>query len=127
MGYPWPGFGTFKFAREEQPIFGTDTLWGRSPSYSRARPLGATVDSVVTMAIGSAVRTFECYLSPDRFDELEALVNTSGSFVDWKRPFPDSRDAFLLQLTIIDPDVRVVCSDGVTRQRVRTKLDLMSL
>jgi len=125
--YPWAGFGdTWRFHRDEQPIFGTDSLWTRAPSYSQARPLGSAIDSIVTLAIGSAVRSFECHLSPTRFNELEALVNTSNDFTDWKRPTPDSRAAFLLRLTPVDPDVRFVCHDGVTRQRIRTKVDLVS-
>lgn len=127
MSYPWPSFSTdFLFQRDEQPIFGTDTGWARAPSYSRSRPLGSATDSIVVLAIGSAIRSFECYLSPDRFDTLEGYINTSASFTDWERPTPDSRDAFLLQITPLDPDVRVVCSDGVTRKRIRTRVDLVS-
>jgi len=126
MSYPWAGFGTFLFARDEQPIFGSDTGWDRDPSYSEQRPLGSAIDSIVTMALGSARRSFACYLSPDRFDALEALVNTAAAFTDWKRPTPDSRSAFLETLHPVDQYVMVVCSDGVTRRRIQATVALVS-
>lgn len=127
MAYPWAGFGTFLFQRDEQPIFGTDTSWGgRQPSYAQSRPLGSAIDSIVTMAIGSAQRQFECHLSPDRFDVLEALVNTSALFTDWKRPTPDSRNAVLMTLIPTDQYVTFLCSDGVTRRRIRCTATLVS-
>ncbi len=35
MAYPWPGFSSFLFTREEIPIFGTDMGWQRLPSIDR--------------------------------------------------------------------------------------------
>lgn len=125
--YPFPSFGaTFLFDREEGPIYQTDTRWGRDPSYTRSRPLGTATDSIVTIAVGSAVRQFECYLSPDRFAQLEVLMNTADSFTDWDRPTPGSRQAFLGRVSILDGDVAVRCSDGVTRKRIRALVELIS-
>lgn len=126
MAYPWPSFEDFLFTREEQPIFGSDTGWQRDPSYARSRPLGSNIDSIVTLAIGSAIRSWECYLSPSRFTVLEALVNYSGTLTDWANPTPDSRGAFLLRVTPIDQYVSVTCSDGTTQQRVRTRVEFIS-
>lgn len=126
MAYPWAGFGTFKFQRDEHPIENTDTDWTRDPSYSESRPLGSSTDSFVALAVGSATRSYEIYITPDRFRTLEALVNTSASHVDWNRPFPDQRNAFLKRLSIQEADVTVLCRDGVTRRRIRAMLELAS-
>lgn len=125
MAYPWPGFSSFLFRRDEQPLFQTDTGWNRRPSISRARPLGSATDSLVTLAVGSAVRSFECYLSPSRFAALEALVNTSEAFTDWERPTPNSQSAFLLRVTQMEW-LAVLCDDGVTRKRIRARVELVS-
>lgn len=124
--FPWPSIGAFLFTREEQPIFGSDSGWSRSPSYENSRPLGSATDSIVTLAIGSAVRQFECYLSPARFGALEALQNTSDTFTDWERPTPDSRGAFLRRVSVLERDIAVTCSDGTTRRRWRTLVELVS-
>jgi hypothetical protein len=127
VAYPWAGFGTFQFSRDEQPIFGSDTGWARpQPSYSQSRPLGSATDSIVTLAMGSAVRSYEVYLTPTRFTALEALVNTRGLHTDWNRPTPDSRQAFLASLIPQDQNVMVVCDDGVTRRRIRAVVELIS-
>lgn len=125
MAYPWAGFGSFLFARTEQPIFGTDMGWQRLPSIDRSRPLGSATDSIVTTAAGSATRSFECFLSPARLAALTALVNTSATFTDWERPTPDNRAAFLRALLTIER-LAVVCDDGVTRQRFRVRIELIS-
>lgn len=125
MAYPWPGFDTFLFTRDEAPITGSDTGWNQAPSYARSRPLGGTSDSIVTLAIGSAERTLEVFLSPDRFAALAALVNTSATFTDWERPTPDSRSAFLTSLQQQE-FVAVRCSDGSTQKRIRTAINLVS-
>ena len=125
MAYPFAGFGSMLFPREEMPIFGTDMGWNRSPSLSRARPLGSATDSIVTLAIGSAVRTFELYLYPARFAQLQALVNTSAAFVDWERPTPDNRQAFLSKVEQV-AWVASLCSDGTTEKKIRTRVELIS-
>lgn len=125
MAYPWPGFGSILFARDEIPIFGTDMGWQRLPSIDRARPLGSATDSIVTTAAGSATRSFEVYLSPTRLAALEALVNTTATFTDWGRPTPDSRSAFLFTLLNLER-LAVKCHDGVTRQRFRVRVELIS-
>lgn len=127
MSYPWASVGaSFLFKRDEQPIFGTDLGWLRDPSYNRARPLGTAIDSIVTLAIGSSVRQFECYLSPTRYTQLEALQNTADSFTDWDRPTPNSQQAFLARISALDRDVVVTCSDGSTQKRIRTLVELVS-
>lgn len=127
MAYPWPGFGTFVFTREERPIHGSDTGWQRDhPNYDVAMPLGSSRDSVVLIAVGSARRSFECYLSPTRYTALEALLTTSAVFTDWSQPTPDSRQAVLMALSAIDQYVTMRCSDGVTRRRVQASLELLT-
>ena len=125
MPYPWPSFGSFLFARDETPIWGSDQGWRRSPTYARRRPLGSATDSVLTLAIGSADRSFELYLSPSRLAILEALVNTSALFTDWERPTPDSRTALL---SLVEPLewLAVACTDGTTQKRVRVNVVLVS-
>lgn len=125
MPYPWAGFGSFLFTREEQPLFGSDVGWQRLPSIDRSRPLGSATDSIVTLAVGSTTRAFECYLSPSRLSTLSGLVNTSATFTDWERPTPDSRSAFLRSLMPLQK-LAVVCDDGVTRQRLRVRVELVS-
>lgn len=125
MAFPFPSFGSFLFTRDEASLWDSDSFWNRSPSYARSRPLGSNSDNSVLMAIGSAERSFECYLSPSRFTTLEALVGTVGSFTDWDRPVPTTRNALLSR---IEQRGRapVTCSDGVTRLRIRTGVFLIS-
>ena len=125
MAFPFAGFSSFLFTREEIPIFGTDLGWQRLPSIDRTRPLGSATDSIVTTAAGSATRAFELYLDPTRLAALEALVNTTATFTDWERPTPDSRSAFLSTLLNLQR-LAVKCHDGVTRQRFRVRVELIS-
>ncbi len=129
MSYPFAGFGTVLFTREEMPLPGTDVGWVRSPTYSRVRPLGSARDSILTLAIGSAERSWELYLAPARLAALEALLNSTATLVDWDRPVPDQRSAFL---TGVEPQefVAVACRDDGsspgTARRIRTKLTWVS-
>lgn len=125
MAYPWASFGSFLFARDEQPLFRTDSGWNRAPTVNRARPLGSATDSIVTLAVGSAVRSLEVYLSPSRFTALEALVNTSATFTDWERPTPNTGSAFLRRVRQLEW-LAVKCDDGVTRKRIRTLVEFIS-
>jgi len=125
MPYPWPSFGSFYFNREEWPIYGTDTNWNTKLTQARSRPLGTATDSVVTLAVGSLSRSFECYLSPTRFSSLRALLNTTEAFVDWQRPTPGNQEALLSGITRLG-SVRMKCSDGTTRERIRTRVELIS-
>ena len=123
MSYPWPSFGSFLFTREEQPIFGSDTGWGRELVVARAALLGAVGDSAIITGVRAAVRSFEAHLSPQRFTALEALLGTSATFTDWQSPDPDTRAALLTGVDRIQL-VTVYCSDGVTRQRWRSRISL---
>ena len=125
MAYPFAGFGPFLFQREEWPIHGTDGGWNRSPSVSRSRPLGSATDDIVALAIGSAERSFECHLTPARFAALEALANTTGTLVDWARPTPDSRSAYLAKVSQLG-SVAAICEDGQTRRKIRVRLEFVS-
>ena len=125
MAYPWAGFGSFLFQRSEQPLHDTDTGWDRNPSVARSRPLGSATDSIVTLAVGSSVRSFECHLAPTRFATLQALVNTAATFVDWDRPTPGSQSAFLQRISRMST-LGVLCEDGATRKRIRTLVELIS-
>jgi len=126
MPYPWPSFGSFLFEEGEAPIFGTDIGWGRSLKLSQESPLGSATDSIVALAVGSAMREFECLLPPSRFTQLEALLNTAALFTDWERPAPDSRSAYLRAVEPINRTVVVNCPDGSTLRRVRTRVSLVS-
>lgn len=129
MSYPFAGFGTVLFSREEMPLPDTDVGWVRSPTYSRVRPLGSARDSILTLAIGSAERSWELYLTPARLAALEALLNSTATLVDWDRPVPDQRRSFL---TGVEPQefVAVACRDDAsspgTSRRIRTKLTWVS-
>lgn len=126
MSYPFAGLGSFLFDRDEHPIFSSDMGWNRArPSIDRQRPLGSATDSIVTIALGSAERSFSMYLSPDRAVELEQMVNTTADFTDWTRPEPDTRQAFLASV-IRQEIVQVICTDGVTRARWRCSVSLVS-
>lgn len=125
MAYPFAGFGSFLFQRDEWPLPDTDIGWNRSSSINRSRPLGASTDDIVALAIGSAERSLECHLSPARFASLEALVNTTNTFTDWSRPTPDSRSAYLAKVTQLSW-VAALCSDGSTERKIRTRVELVS-
>lgn len=125
MAYPFPGFGTFMFQRSEWPLFGTDTGWNRELSVAQARPLGSSRDSVVTLAAGSQVRSFECLLTPTRYAELLALLNTTATFVDWERPVPNSQSAFLKTVTQSEWLRSANPDDTGTRKRIRTRVELV--
>lgn len=127
MSYPWPSFGAaFLFERSEQPLYGSDLGWNsQSPTIDRRRPLGSATDSIVTLAVGSAERTFEVYLTPTRARVLEALVTTTAVLTDWEKPDPDSRAAYLLSVVRLEL-LKSVCFDGVTLARWRCALHFIS-
>lgn len=125
MSYPWFSFGAITFTPEESIILDSDSLWNRDISLSRARPIGAARDDVQVLAIGSEERQFELYLSAPRLDALKALVGTTATFTDQKKPIPDTRSAFLAKLTAQE-SVTVRCSDGSTERRIRTRVELVS-
>ena len=124
MTYPFAGFGAFLFQREEWPIFGTDSGWNREPSIDQSRPLGSARDSIVTLAIGSAIRSFECWLSPARYVVLAALINTTAVFTDWDRPMPNTGSAFLKNVSQIGWGA-VDCRNGNTQKRIRVRVELI--
>lgn len=126
MAYPFAGFGGFVFKREEHIIYGTDVGWVTSPSYDRKRTLGSARDVVTALSIGSAEREFEIYLSEERFNALHSLINTTSLFTDWKRPVPDSRQAFLAEVTVQEEAFSVSRSDGLFIRKVRVKVSLIS-
>jgi hypothetical protein len=123
--YPWPSFSSFLFKKRETVVFGTDQGWALAPSYVQGRPVGSTKDHIVATAIGSATRTFEIYLEQDRFIQLQALLNTVGLFTDWERPVPDSRQAFL---TEVSPQEKAfhIDHEGFTKPVIRVRVSLLS-
>lgn len=125
MAYPWPGFSTFLFEREEGPKLGSDTLWKRRTKRDQSANLGSSADSIVVLAAGSATREFELYLSPTRLSQLEALVSRTAEFCDWTRPAPDARQAFLAEIEPVE-EVAVTCDDGTTQRKIRTRILLIS-
>lgn len=126
MPYPWPSLGAFRFTREETPIYGTDIGWQATPSYSRQRPLGSTVDVITTLSIGSYERSFEVFLSQERFDAFFTLLNSSALFTDWKRPVPDSRQAFLSEVSRVEQAGYGRKPNGLYKPKIRTRVVLVS-
>lgn len=124
MSYPFPSYGGFQFKRGEH--FYSDTNWVKIPSYQRSRPLGTATDVAIALSIGSAERTFELYLTPTRFAQLEAMVNTKAVLTDWGRPTPDSRQAFLTEV-IPSQDVYSYKPTGITGRKIPTKLTFISM
>lgn len=122
--YPYPSFGGFQFKRDEH--FYTDTNWVKTPSYQRQRPLGSATDVALALAIGSAERSFELYLTPTRFAQIEAMLNTRATLTDWGRPVPDSREAFLIEITP-SQDVYSYKPTGITGRKIPTKLTFITM
>lgn len=125
MAYPFAGFGAFLFQNDERPLEDSDSFWTLNPSLSRSRALGSTKDRIVTTSIGSAERDWEAHFEPSRFATLTGMINTQGTFTDWTRPTPDSRTAFLANVTQVR-SVAFLCTDGVTRRKIRAKIQLIS-
>lgn len=125
MSFPWPSFGTFVFKRDETELWGSDQGWALSPSYAQMRPIGSTKDHIVATAIGSASRSFECYLEPSRFLSLQAKINTVDDFTDWERPTPDSRQAMLMEVVPVEKTFHRDRT-GLTKPVIRTRVTLLS-
>lgn len=125
MSYPWPSLGGFQFYREETPIWGTDAGWVSTPSYNRQRPLGSGNDIINALSIGSAERTFEVYLTPQRFNSLQILLNSKALFTDWDKPVPGSRMAFLSEVTPLENAIGYY-PDGIHKRKRRTRITLIS-
>lgn len=121
--YPYPSFSGFQFKREEH--WYTDTNWTKSPNYQRTRPLGSATDNAIALSIGSAERSFELYLSPERYAQLEAMINTKGLLTDWGRPIPDSRQAFLTEVTP-SQDVYSYKPTGIVGRKIPTKITFIT-
>lgn len=126
MPYPWFSFGNFLFEREETPLLGSDTGWAISPSIARARALGSTTDSVLTVALGSMDRSFDLLLSPARYAALQALAGTTAVLTDWKRPTPDTRNAVLSGVVLSSEEIMVRCHDGTRQLKRRVTLSFIS-
>lgn len=102
----------------------TDTRWRRDPTYADSRPLGSATDHSVMLAAGSATRSFEQYFEPDRLSSLEALVGSTGEFVDWDEP-PDRRDAQLRKVTILET-VGSYGAQNAAKRKHRVRVELRS-
>lgn len=124
--YPWPSFGGFQFHRDETAVYGTDTGWNIAPNYSRQRPLGSAIDAITTLSIGSAERSFEAYLTPERFQILFSMINTKAVFTDWTRPTPDSRNAFLSDVTQVNTGVFSYKRNGPITRKILARIALVS-
>lgn len=124
--YPWPSFGAFVFKREEAILWGSDVGWILAPSFAQNRPIGATRDNVLAISIGSRVRTFEINLEPDRQVAFEALLNTTALFTDWERPTPDSRLAYLSDVTPVDKFFHITRPGGTRTIARRFRISLIS-
>lgn len=129
MPYPWPSFGTFLFreGQGERPLPGTDAGWQTTPSLLNERALGATINTLTVMALGSQERSFEVLMPEDRYNSLKALVGTTALFTDWSigTLSIDSRSAFLSAVEAQGDMVLVNCEDG-TRWHRRVRISLIS-
>lgn len=121
--YPYPSFGGFQFHKDES--WYSDTNWVKIPSYQRSRPLGSATDVAIALSIGSAERSFELYLTPTRFSQLEGMVNTTAQFTDRGRPIPDSRQAFLTEVTP-NQDVYSYQPTGIVGRKIPTKVTFIT-
>lgn len=128
MAYPQASFGDFVFRTEERPITGTDSRWRRQPRRDRNANLGTAADSVVTLALGSAERSYEAYFEPDRFAALEALIGVTDEFTDWDRPTPGTGNAYLDNVEAIREvaSIYTVSETDRTRRKIRAKVSLLS-
>lgn len=124
--FPWASFGGFLFLREETAHFGSDAGWIPSATYIRQRPLGSARDYIITTSIGSDERSFELNFRPDRLDAFKALLNTVAVFTDWTSPVPDSRSAFLSEVTPLEFLINSNRRNGFTSRVVRTRVALIS-
>lgn len=124
--YPWPSFGGFLFIKEEHAVWGTDAGWTRVANFQRSSPLGADSDVLTALNISSYDRSFEIYLTPERFDDLEALMNSTAEFTDWSRPIPDSRTAVLVEVSAIE-DVISSSPQGTMIRKRHTKVSLVTV
>lgn len=118
MAYPFAGFSSFLYQNDERPV--QDTHWKLAPSIQRSRALGSSRDSVTVLARGSDDRQFEDYLEPTRFASARALVGTTATLVDWDRPTPGQRPAFLLNIEEVER-IGVVCTGGEVRTKIRAR------
>ena len=116
------GFGTFTFTGDEGVISGTDSGWVPEPNVRRGKNLGAIRDSLLTMNVGSSIRSFTLYLTPARLTVLQALQNTVATFTDWFAT-PISRTAFLLSAVPTDVSMPGL---GVAGERVQVRVTLIS-
>lgn len=114
------------FRSHEHAIWGTDAGWTRLPSYARQRILGSSSDVITTLAIGSAERSFEVVLTPDRFNSLELLLSTKGLLTDWSNPTPDSRMAVLTEIVAIE-DVISDIPTGIAGRKRRARLTFVTV
>lgn len=124
--YPWPSLGGFLFQSSEHSIYGLDSGWSLSPSYSRQKPLGSATDVATTIAIGSRERSFELNLTVARFNALESLINTSVSFTDWNRPVPDSRNVFVAEVVPTISEQTSYIPGGIAQRKIRARVTLIT-
>lgn len=122
MAYPWPGFGSFLFNADERPAHDDDTDWVVNITAAKNRALGALTDSITLLSLGSKTREFSVYLTSDRLVTLQALVGQTATFCDWKRPTPDSRQAFLESVQQDAVVMRTSNSRGLSTSDQRRKV-----
>lgn len=114
--------GGFTFATDEQPPPEADTGWVTTLKLDRVSPLGSAKDSIVTLAVGSATRAFEVWLTLARYATLAGLVNTVVSFTDWEA-VPNTRNAFVAGVNPVDYSGPW---SGETGNMVRVRVELVS-
>src|ERR1700693_1331300 len=102
MPFPFASFGTLQFETTEMPLFGSDTLWVPNPKIDRATPLGAAIDDIQPLGPGSDERQWEAYFTPSRYNDIVLLVGTTALLVDFQRPVPNARMAYLEKFTIAE-------------------------
>ncbi len=91
------------------------------PKVDRTTNLGSARDSIVTLGIGSALRSFELYMTAARYGVLAALQNTVANFTDWDA-VPDVRSAFLAHVA---PVQWANAWSGTAAHQVRVRVELV--
>jgi hypothetical protein len=129
MPYPFASFASFTFLHTERPIWDTDPGWQNTLSISRNLPLGAQRPTILNLG-SQAERSFDVWMSPARLAALSGLLGTTGTFVDWDRPLPGRRQAYLSGVStttnIATMDNRPGDPTDTTQRRQRVRITLVA-
>lgn len=106
-------FGTFTFTREESAVWPTDSGWrSEVETIDLLPPNGAPL--MLGAQVQRQTRTFAVLLPRDRLVDLQALIGTTDTFVDWSRPVPETRTAYLAGIQQDDNVQAGLCEEKLT-------------